>query len=131
MPSSAHSHSAPLCGGEGGHVVCERQRPSLGSSLSKRQNTSIVEFSAESLQQLGQVRLTYGLERPWQSPRHSFLPFDFVSISPNTFQACSAPLQAWASPHCFPRKEYYGRGTSLVLQWLRAHGQCRGHGFDP
>ena len=60
--------------------MCERQRPSLGSSLSKRQNTRIVEFSAESLQQLGQVRLNYGLERPWQSPRHSFLPFDFVSI---------------------------------------------------
>ena len=63
-------------------------------------------------------------------PPSSFLPFDFISISPNTFQACSAPLQAWASPPCFPRKEYYGRGASLVVQWLRTHCRCRGHGFD-
>ena len=78
------------------------------------QKARIVEFSAESLQQPGQVRLTYGLERPWQSPHHSFLPFDFVSNSPSTFQACSAPLQAWASPPCFPRKEYYGR---IAIPW--------------
>ena len=50
----------------------ERQSPSLGSSLSQRQNTRIVEFSAESLRKLGQVRPTYGLERPWQSPHPPF-----------------------------------------------------------
>ena len=23
------------------------------------------------------------------------------------------------------------KGTSLVVQWLRIHLECRGHGFDP